>query len=145
MKTTMLRVDGESAIDTDWFISKINAVCIVLDTTGAGEAVIVVERKIRQIKENFRGIGNTLSYKLTKTLAIWLLKYVVSRIVLVSTKNSMEYVCPRQKLWGRRINVYEELKHGYGDYIQAQYIVAWLTIVCTNVHLGQLRSCLQEI
>ena len=42
----MLRVDGESAISTEWFHSKINAEGIILDTTGAGEAITVVERKI---------------------------------------------------------------------------------------------------
>ena len=135
MKITMLRVDGESAINTDWFTSKINAEGIILDTTGAGEAVTVVKRKIRQIKERFRDISNTLP----ESLEIWLVKYIVSRIVLVPTINSAEYVCPRKKLWGGRINVDKELKHGY------KCIVAWLTIVCTNVHLGQLHSCLQEI
>ena len=114
----MLRVDGESAISTEWFHSKINAEGIILDTTGAGEAVTVVERKIRQIKERFRGISNTLPYKLTETLETWLVKYVVSRIVLVPTKNSIEFVSPREKLWGRRINVDKELKHGFGEYVQ---------------------------
>ena len=118
LNITMLRVDGESAISTDWFNSKINAEGIILDTTGAGEAVSVVERKIRQIKERFRGISNTLPFKLTETLETWLVKYVVSRIVLVPTKNSIEFVSPREKLWGRRINVDKELKHGFGDYVQ---------------------------
>ena len=68
LNVTMLRVDGESAISTEWFHSKINAEGIILDTTGAGEAVTVVERKIRQIKERFRGISSTLPYKLTETL-----------------------------------------------------------------------------
>ena len=118
LNVTMLRVDGESAISTEWFHSKINAEGIILDTTGAGEAVTVVERKIRQIKERFRGISSTLPYKLTETLETWLVKYVVSRIVLVPTKNSIEFVSPREKLWGRRINVDKELKHGFEVYVQ---------------------------
>ena len=44
MKITMLRVDGELAINTDWFTSRINAEGIILDTTVAGEAITVVER-----------------------------------------------------------------------------------------------------
>ena len=52
--------------------------------------------RIQNIKERFRGIGNTLPYKLTESLEIWLVKYVVSRIVLVPTKNSVEYVSPRE-------------------------------------------------
>ena len=54
----MIRVDGESAISTDLFNSKISAEGIILDTAGAGEAVTVVERKIRQIKEKFTGTSN---------------------------------------------------------------------------------------
>ena len=98
MKITMLRVDGESAINTDWFTSKIDAEGIILDTTGAGETITILKRKIRQIRERFRGITNTLPYKVTESLEIWLVKYVVSRIVHVPTKDSVEYVSPREKL-----------------------------------------------
>ena len=45
----MVRVDGEGAINTVWFRTKLATIGIVLDTTGAGEAVTVVERKIRQM------------------------------------------------------------------------------------------------
>ena len=50
-KTTMIRIDGESAVNTLSFESKLAALGIILDKTGAGEAVAVVERKIRVIKE----------------------------------------------------------------------------------------------
>ena len=40
-----------SAISTDWFHSKRNADGIILYTTGAGEAVAIIEKKIRQSKE----------------------------------------------------------------------------------------------
>ena len=45
-KITMIRIDGESAVNTISFESKLAALGIVLDSTGAGEAVAVVERKI---------------------------------------------------------------------------------------------------
>ena len=47
----MLRVGGESAINADWFTTKTNAKGIILDTTGADEAVIVVEKKSNQLKK----------------------------------------------------------------------------------------------
>ena len=118
LNITICRVDGESAISTEYFNSRISATGTILDTTGAGEAVSVVERKIRQVKERFRGIACTLPYKLTEFLESWLVKYVVSRIVLVPTSNSLEYTSPREKLWNRRINVDKELRHGFGDYVQ---------------------------
>ena len=114
----IIRVDGESAMSTQWFIDKVNAEGTTLDVTGAAEAVPVVERKIRHVKEKLRAIINTLPYNLTEQLESWLIKYAVSRIVLVPTSNSTEYISPREKLYGRKINVQKELKHGYGDYVQ---------------------------
>ena len=46
------------------------------------------------------------------------MRYVVNRIVLVPTRNSVDYVCPREKLFGRKIDVDKELKHGFGNYVQ---------------------------
>ena len=48
----LVRVDGEGAINSVWFETKLATVGTILDTTGAGEAVTVVERKIRQIIES---------------------------------------------------------------------------------------------
>ena len=53
---------------------------LIFDTTGADEAVRVVERKIRHVKERLRAIVITLPYRLTEQLESWLLRYVVSRI-----------------------------------------------------------------
>ena len=90
-----IRVDGESAMSTQWFINKVSAEGTTLDITGAGEAVSVVERKIRHIKEKVRAVINTLPYNLTEVLESWLIKYAVSRIDLVPTRNSVEYTSPR--------------------------------------------------
>ena len=38
--------------------------------------------------------------------------------MLVPTRNTVDYVSPREKLYGRKINVDKELKHGFGDYVQ---------------------------
>ena len=118
LKVELCRVDGESAMSIAWFRSKISAEGTIMDTTGAGEAGGVVERKIRQVKERLRAIINTLPYRLTEHLESWLLRCVVSRINLVPTRNNPDYVSPREKLWGRRINVDNELKHGFGDHVQ---------------------------
>ena len=50
-KIKMIRVDGEGAINTEWFHNKVGLRGIILDVTGAGEAVAVVERKIRHIND----------------------------------------------------------------------------------------------
>ena len=110
----MIRIDGESAVNTLSFESKLAALGIILDSTGAGEAVAVVERKIRVIIERVRAIINTVPFSLSKLLESWLL----NRLNLVPTSNSVAYVSPREKLYGRKINVDKELKHGFGDYVQ---------------------------
>ena len=114
----LVRVDGEGAINSIWFETKLASIGTALDTSGAGEAVTVVERKIRQVKEKVRAVVNTLPYNLTEKLEGWLIRYAVNRIVLVPTRNTVEYASPREKLYGRNINVDKELKHGFGDYVQ---------------------------
>ena len=64
----LVRVDGEGAINSVWFETKLATIGTALDTTGAGEAVTVVERKIRQIKERVRAVINTLPFRLTEKL-----------------------------------------------------------------------------
>ena len=61
---------------------------------------------------------NTLPYNLTEKVEGWLVRYAVNRIVLVPTRNTVEYSSPREKLYGRKINVDKEIKHGFGDYVQ---------------------------
>ena len=67
LKITMIRIDGESAVNTLSFESKQAALGIILDSTGAGEAVAVVERKIRVIKERVRAIINTVLSELLES------------------------------------------------------------------------------
>lgn len=117
-KIRMIRVDGEGAINTSWFENRISSKGVILDVTGAGEAVAVVERKIRLVKERVRAVINTLPFILTEKLEGWLIRYAVNRIVLVPTRNSVDYTSPREKLYGRKVNVDKELKHGFGDYVQ---------------------------
>jgi hypothetical protein len=105
-KIKMIRVDGEGAINTEWFENRIAALGIILDTACAGEAVAIIERKNRHIKERVRAIMNTLPYPLTDKLIQWLVRFAVNRIVLVATRNSVDQISPREKLYG------------FGDYVQ---------------------------
>ena len=92
LKIAMIRIDGESAVNTFSFESKLAALGIILDSTGAGEAVDVVERKIRVIKERVRPIINTVPFSLSELLESWLLRYyVVNRLNLVPTRNSVAH------------------------------------------------------
>ena len=117
-KIKMIRVDGEGAINTEWFHNKVGLRDIILNDTGAGEAVAVVERKIRHIIERVRSVISPLSLKLSEKLEAWLVKYAVSRIVFAPTRNSIDHISPQEKLSGRKVDVDKEIKHGFGDYVQ---------------------------
>jgi hypothetical protein len=44
--------------------------------------------------------------------------YAVNRVVLVPTRNSIDHLSPREKPYGRKLNVDKEMEHGFGDYVQ---------------------------
>ena len=117
-KVPTIRVDGESAIGTDFFRDQISKeVGTVLDPCGADEHIEPIERKIRQIKELVRCVSNMLHFNLYEILLDWLIRYAVSRIILLPTRNSEEYISPREKIYGKIIDVDKELKHGFGDFV----------------------------
>ena len=88
-----------------------------LDIKGQGEAVPVVEAKIRRVKEKERAIFNTLPYKLDLSLLCWLTRYATTRVNGEISSNSTDNLTPRERLFGRR-NDKAWLKHSFGDYVQ---------------------------
>jgi hypothetical protein len=117
-KVPLLRIDGESALSSDWFTSKLNEKGTTIDATGAGECVAVAERKIQDIKKKFRAVVNTVPYSLGEVHQHWLVKFSIGKINLVPTRNNVDYISPREKLLSRKIDVNKDLKHGFGDYVQ---------------------------
>jgi hypothetical protein len=115
LETAVIRVDGESAISSDWFKDKLGD---LLDVGGAGVAVPAVERKIRTIKERIRAVITTLPFELTQTLEEWCVRGSAYTINLIPTSNSSEFASPREKLFGTSIDANTDLKHGFGDYVQ---------------------------
>ena len=113
--TDIIRVDGETAISSDWFKAKLGD---LLDVGGAGVAVPAVERKIRTVKERIRAVINTLPFELTQTLEEWCVRGSAYTINLIPTSNSSEFASPREKLFGTSIDANLDLKHGFGDYVQ---------------------------
>ena len=99
---------------SEWFQAKAGD---LLDTTGAGIAVPVVERKIRTVKERVRAVINTLPYDLTEKLEEWAVKAAIYSVNLVPTKNAAGYESPREKLHGQYIDAASDLRHAFGDYV----------------------------
>ena len=80
LKIAVLRCDGESAINSEYMEEKLSNARIILDTAAHGDAVAIVERRIRTIKERVRGIYNTLPFMVCALLLKWLVQYAVYRI-----------------------------------------------------------------
>jgi hypothetical protein len=118
LEITLIRVDDESSMDSDFFRAKLGD---RLDIGGAGTAVPVVERKIRTVKERIRAVINTLPFEITEKMEEYLVRGAAYSINLVPTRNSIEYASPREKLLGRMIDATTDLKHAYGDYVQIHH------------------------
>jgi len=92
---------------------------IRFNPSGPGQHVPVVERKIRLIKERVRACIHSLPFNLSKTLLVYLIYYVVSRINMLPNHNRMDNASPKELLTGRKINFHRDLRAAFGDYVHA--------------------------
>ena len=134
LRAATIRVDGESAIATDWMVAKTGH---RIDSGGAATHVPMVERKIRTLKERVRSMVCTLPYNLTEKLEEWLIKAAVYSINLVPTVNSVSYNSPRERLYGVIIDANKDLKHSYGDYVQVHE-----EEISNRVDIGRTRGAI---
>ena len=58
------------AKSSDSSVPKITSECTIVNTTGAVEAIRVMETKIRQIEQKFEAIINTVTYRRTECFSI---------------------------------------------------------------------------
>lgn len=113
---TTVFTDGEGAIAKMEHLLRERGISI--NTTGAGQHVPTVERKIRVIKERCRGIYNTLPFRLRKIDLKWLINYAVTRINLLPTSTSMSRISPREQFTGRKADYYRDVRVSFGQYCQ---------------------------
>jgi hypothetical protein len=90
-----------------------------LNPGGAKEAVPVVERTIRTIKERCRGIINSLPYTLPYFLIAALCIFVVQRLNMFPSSTTVNAYSPRELMWNRIVDAKTDLALGFGDYVQA--------------------------
>ena len=114
-KVIQMRCDGEAAIDSEWMKTELD---MDIDISGGGD-IKSAERKIRTIKERLRAFITTLPYKLTDRLEDWLMKYVIYYLNFTPTTTSMDNRSARERIRGTLIDANKDLKHGFGDYVQA--------------------------
>ena len=109
--------DGEGAVAA--LTTDLQLMGILVNPTGAGSHVAVVERKIGVTKGRVRGHLNTLPFALCVSLVVWLVFYCVSRLNLIPTSTtSAENVSPREAFTGTRIDYKRDLGLKFGDYCE---------------------------
>ena len=105
-----LRTDGENALGA------MRDERIVLETSGPGQHVPVVKRKIKTVKERVRAHGSNLPFVMTKLLLTMCVLFCVSRINLQPSRMSGS---PIEQLTGMKIDAARDLRVQFGDYVHA--------------------------
>jgi hypothetical protein len=111
--------DGEGAVAA--LRTEIEAKGITVNLTAKSEHVPEIERAGRQMKERVRGFWNTLPYKLTALLIIYLVYYCVSTINMFPKRSMVGSgaISPRELFLGRKTDVKVECRVAFGEYVQA--------------------------
>ena len=114
---TFVMTDNEGAILTAE--QKLNSMGIRVSSTAAGEKVHRVERRIRYLKERIRTIIHALPYNLCAKLLSYCVQYsnwcTNNHRMAASTTNKT----PHELFNGRPLNAVRDLRHSFGDYVQA--------------------------
>ena len=92
---------------------------ISVNIVGTNSHVPIVERRIREIKERVRGFINTLPYKLSPKLLVFLVLFCSSRVNLVPHKACPGRMSPAEVFRGATIDYRKDLRCGFGEYVEA--------------------------
>ncbi len=112
-----INTDGEGAIFA--LSNELRDQGIQINQAGAGSHVGTIERKIEEVKERVRGIINTLPFRLTFNMLVFLVLFCVSRINLVPHKANAGLVSPAQLFRDRLVDYRTELQLSFGEYVEA--------------------------
>jgi hypothetical protein len=116
-KVTIIQCDGEGAVAA--LRTHVEGAGITLNLAARGEHVATIERKIRQVKERVRGFWNTLPFKLTVLLLVYLVYYCVTTINWYPTTTSaFPNVSAREIFLGRKLDYSRDCQLPFGQYVQ---------------------------
>ena len=112
-----IRTDGEGALAT--MRDELSKIGIVLDISGPGQHVPVIERKIQTVKERVRAHLNDLPYVMTRLLLTMCVLFCVSRLNMQPSRMSTSRISPLEQFTGMKIDATRDLRVQFGDYCQA--------------------------
>jgi hypothetical protein len=92
---------------------------VEVDTSGAGDHLVMVDTRIRRIKEIMRAVIAGLPYRLHHDRMKDLAKYAVNRTNLKSTQGLISKESPRVRFTGRKPAYKAEFGLSFGDYVES--------------------------
>jgi hypothetical protein len=113
----IIKTDAEGAVGV--MAPTLNSKGIVVDTSGPGQHVPVVERKIQTIKQRVRCHENSLPCLMTKLMLIKCVVFCVSRINMQPSRTSHDRISPLEQFTGRKLDASRDLRINFGDYVHA--------------------------
>ena len=114
---TEIRCDNEAGIRDVDTVTFLQTQGLPVEFVGAGAHCPRVERRIRWIKEKFRGIEHSLPYALNNFLIGWAVLAAARYTNLQRTASSTTDTCPRDKFLRRRFNYNIDARISFGEYI----------------------------
>lgn len=112
-----IRTDGEGALAT--MRDELSKIGIVLNISGPGQRVPVIERKIQTVKERVRPHVNELPYVMTRLLLTMCVLFCVSRLNMQPSRMSTSRISPLEQFTGMKIDATRDPRVQFGDYCQA--------------------------
>ena len=94
--------------------------CKVNYVAPKSDTIATIDRKIRFIKDRCRSILCGLPYKVPSYLFKYLISFVISRINLINhSYTNISNTSPKELLTGIRTDYNKDIRHYFGEYIQA--------------------------
>ena len=115
-EVTHILCDGEKGFVT--FFNHLLAAGYLINPSGPGQHVPVVERKIRLVKERIRAYLQSIPYQLMFSLLRYLVEYVTLMLNLEPNSTREDSTSPHELFRGLKVDYKKQLRISFGDYAE---------------------------
>jgi hypothetical protein len=115
---TEIRCDNEGGVRDSHTVTYLNSQGIPLEFVGAGSHCPRIERRIRWVKEKFRGMEHTLPFAMNSFFVRWGMRAAARFTNLQRTASSTSPTTPRDKFLDRRFDWKLDGQIQFGDCIE---------------------------
>jgi hypothetical protein len=115
---TEIHCDNEGGVRDSATVTYLNSQGIPVEFVGAGSHCPRIERRIRWVKEKFRGMEHTLPFAMNSLLVRWGVRAAARFTNLQRTASSTSLTTPRDKFYDRRFDWKLDGQIQFGDCIE---------------------------